>query len=88
MSQENVPHYRQRHIGKDELSCNAIAAIDDVGSVVCDDDLRGSRPRFSWSWAATGSKENQPRFRVRARKGWEQWGARYSDCSCQECTSA
>jgi hypothetical protein len=79
MSQENVPHDWQRHIGKDELSCDAVAAIYDVGSVVRDNDLRGSRPRFSWSWAATGSEENQPGLPARALPDWEQWGASYSN---------
>lgn len=88
MGQENVPHAGQRYIGKDKLPCNTVAAIYDVGRVVGDNDLRGSRPGFLWSGAATGSEENQPGLPARALPDGEQWGACYRNRTRQKCASA
>ena len=73
--QEDVPQCREGHVSKDELSRDAVAAIDDVRSAVADDDLGGRRTRLSWPRTATCPEKDQSGFPglrfagVRARRG-------------------
>jgi hypothetical protein len=57
--QENVTHCTKRDIGEHQLSCNAVAAIDDIRGVVADDDLRGRRTRLPWPRSAACSEKDQ-----------------------------
>jgi hypothetical protein len=57
--QEDVTQSGQGHVGEDELSRDAIAAIDDIRSVVADDHLGGRRAALSWARAAAGPQENE-----------------------------
>jgi hypothetical protein len=58
--QEDVTQSGQGHVGEDELSRDAVAAIDDIGCVVADDDLGGPRTRLPRSRSAAGPEKDQP----------------------------
>jgi hypothetical protein len=54
--QEDVAQGGQGHVGEYELSGYAVAAIDDIRSVIADNDLRGRRTRFPRPRPATRSE--------------------------------
>jgi hypothetical protein len=54
--QEDVAQGGQGHVGEYKLPGYAVAAVDDIRSVIADNDLRGRRTRFPRSRPATRSE--------------------------------
>jgi hypothetical protein len=79
-----VPEARQRHAREDQLSGDAVPAIDPVCAALRDDDLGGGRAGSSRPWTAAGAEEDQPRLPVLRSRAVRQPGARCEQGAASE----
>jgi hypothetical protein len=68
MGHEHMAQCSERDAGEHELSRHAVAAIDDAGRAVHDDDLGRRRPRAPRARAAACAEQDQPRRALLARQ--------------------
>ena len=88
VSNEDVPHAPQRHVCEDELAGNTIAAVDDIGRTVDDDDLGRRRHGFLGRGAPAGTQQNKPGTRaLSVGTAREKRRAACGHCAVQELSS-
>jgi hypothetical protein len=88
VSNKDVPHAPERDVCEDELAGNTIAAVDDIGRTVDDDDLGRRRHRFLGRGAPAGTQQNEPGTRaLSVGTAREKPRAARGHCAVQELSS-